>query len=283
MNFTVPVVLQCNHFQLQCRKKDSRYVKDYEFDLYIDGEREMYIDGNYHHISKGALVFRKPGQLVESRGDYNMYTLTLDFSRELNIPQYKYLRHRKTEAQKFCNGDIADIIPETFYPKHHEEAIQILKKIANVSYPNIIDEKMQEKLVMEFLLMILSDAYRYNRECESNSNEAGYIEKACKYINRNYSKSISIDDISDYVSLNKHYFIRIFKKELSTTPNQYIKDTRLFYARLMLIQTDLTIDEISISCGFNTTSYFIKCFRGKYGKSPKIYRKNYFEEKRKIE
>jgi AraC-like DNA-binding protein len=49
----------------------------------------------------------------------------------------------------------------------------------------------------------------------------------------------------------------------------------------MLIQTELSIKDIGFSCGFNTTSYFIKCFKDKYGVSPLTYKTEYFAENQK--
>jgi len=82
-----------------------------------------------------------------------------------------------------------------------------------------------------------------------------------------------VDDIANHVALNKNYLIKLFKKEIGMTPHTYIIKTRLFYAKLMLIQTDLSVENIALSCGFNNSSYFIKCFRETFGNSPSKYRK----------
>jgi len=275
-DFPIPKILQCNHFIAHSSSHDTRYVRDYEFDFYMDGERDMYIDGRYHKISKGCLVFRKPGQVVIGSGDYNMFILTLDFSKEQKISQDKYFRSDITPLQKKCEFDIFQDIPEVFFPTHQEEILELYKVMSKYSYPNIVNEEMQQKAVTEFLLLVLSDAYKHNRETvDMGYNNTSYVKRACNYINRNYAKDISVGDIADYLSLNKNYFIKLFKKELSQTPNQYILETRLFYAKLMLIQTDVAVGEIALLCGFNTVSYFIKCFRMKFGKSPLVYRNTY--------
>ena len=131
---------------------------------------------------------------------------------------------------------------------------------------------MQKKLLTEFLFLVISDAFRYNRESvEPDSTDANHVKKACQYINRHYNANLTVETLAQIVSLNKNYLIRLFNKELSTTPNQYILETRLFHARYLLLQTRLSIQDISLSCGFNTPSYFIKCFRNRYGQSPLVY------------
>lgn len=81
-----------------------------------------------------------------------------------------------------------------------------------------------------------------------------------------------VEGIAEYLSINKNYFTKLFKKEMGTTPNQYIIEVRLLRAASMLTQTDYTVYQISNSCGFNTPSYFIKSFKYKFGKTPLCYR-----------
>ena len=105
--FPIPNVLQCLTYSAKSYKKNSRLVKDYEIDLYIDGQRDMYIDGKYYKITSGSTVFRKPNQYVESYGDYNCYTLTLDFSKTLSIPQNEYDRNRKYSGSEVIKQEAA--------------------------------------------------------------------------------------------------------------------------------------------------------------------------------
>lgn len=106
----------------------------------------------------------------------------------------------------------------------------------------------------------------------------------CEYMNtvndlKNNQKEITLEDMAKSVSLNKNYFIRLFRKETGMTPNVYLTDIRLFHAQIMLVRTQLSISEISLLSGFNTVSYFIKCFKNKYGITPYQYRTEYENEK----
>lgn len=277
-----PKILQCNKFVSSGYSFDKRVVRDYEFDFYIDGERNIYIDNHNYNISKGCMVFKKPGQITSGDSNYNMYMLSIDFSNESNIPPEKYIRSSSNPQQKICTSEILNDIPEVFYPYHQAELQQLLKLLCSFSYPNIINEEMQNKVFSEFILLLLSDVYRYNRASNPISyRKKTYIEQACNYINKNYSQNLTITVLANYLSLNKNYLIKLFKKEMSTTPNQYIKQTRLYYAKLMLIQTELSVENIGLSCGFNTPSYFIKCFKENFGISPLTYRNNNNLQKRK--
>jgi len=253
-------ILECIHFTNKSPKMRTRTVKDYEFDLYIDGEREMYINNKHHYIASGALVFRYPGQKVSSVGDYNAYILTVDFSEKNNIPIGKYSRSNFTPMQEKIDTDLFDEIPEIFYPVHLREITELYKKIMKE-----MDEKVKIQHFKEFLFLLLYDAQLDKK----NTPPRTHLEKACDYIDKNYAEQILLEDIANHVMLNKNYLIRLFKQELNTTPNAYLTDIRLSHAHTMIMQSNHTIKYIALSCGFNTPSYFSECFRKKYGKNPK--------------
>ncbi len=277
MHFPIPDVLECMHFVLASSRESKRIIRNYELDLYIGGEREVYIDSVYYHISKGSLIFRKPGQLTTGFGDYDMYMITLDFSHTTDKAQQVF-RVSDAPEQPICELDILRDIPTVFTPTHQAELLELYEKLALCSYPNVVDSDLQRVYVSELLFLILADSYSSLRqELEENSTGKSYVRRACNYINQHYCEELSVELIAEYLSINKNYFIKLFKKEMNTTPNQYIIEVRLLRAASMLMQTDYTIYQISSSCGFNTTSYFIKIFKKHFGKTPNEYRQGGIE------
>jgi len=84
---------------------------------------------------------------------------------------------------------------------------------------------------------------------------------------------LSIHDISQRLNLSVSTFERIVKKAYQMPPNRYILNRRLEKANLLLSSTDLPIKEISMTMGFNSVSYFTKCYKALYGFSPSTRRK----------
>lgn len=93
-----------------------------------------------------------------------------------------------------------------------------------------------------------------------------------KYINMNYQKSISLDDLAGVMSLNTGYFCSLFKKTFQVSPWQYVINTRLNKASLLLADNEKSIREISFSVGFEDEFYFSRYFKKKFGISPLAYR-----------
>ena len=270
--FPIPEVLECMHFVASSSVVNKRITRNYEFDLYLSGERDMILDGIHYHISEGDLVFRKPGQSIIGYGDYNMYLITLDFSHTVDKSS-KLFRSTSTPQQPTCELDILDSIPAVFTPTHFSEMKLLYQRISQYFLPNFYDNKLQNLYMAELLFLILADANKHNQRILKKSVKGNsYIKNACKYINLNYAKAITINDIASQLSINPNYLIRLFKKELGTTPNQYIIEIRLLHAQSLLAQTDYSIQYVSQQCGFNTPSYFTKCFKRVFNISPFEYR-----------
>jgi AraC-like DNA-binding protein len=98
------------------------------------------------------------------------------------------------------------------------------------------------------------------------------VEIARDYIHSYYSADISLDDICTVLSLNRYYFIRLFKEHTGMTPYRYLITYRLEKARELLNKKSCSIEEAAALCGFVSASHFISSFRKAYGMTPGQYR-----------
>jgi AraC family transcriptional regulator len=94
-----------------------------------------------------------------------------------------------------------------------------------------------------------------------------------EYINDNLDKHLDLDDLANIVQLSQYHFARAFKQSLGISPHQYVIQQRVELSKHLLKQGTVTINEISIECGFSNPSHFAKCFRQHIGVSPKQFRK----------
>ena len=89
-----------------------------------------------------------------------------------------------------------------------------------------------------------------------------------QYIDFNYSRIISLEDLSTLAGVNKTTLISIFKEVYGTTPIRYINRIRLRKAKELLVNTDTSVSEIADLVGFSDYKYFIKVFKKYVGCSP---------------
>ena len=86
-------------------------------------------------------------------------------------------------------------------------------------------------------------------------------------------RKITLDDLCEEVNISKQYCMRIFKKHMHTTINDYILTTRMKHAAYCLRHTYMNVNETASYLGFSGVSYFSRVFKKQFGYSPNEYRK----------
>jgi len=97
--------------------------------------------------------------------------------------------------------------------------------------------------------------------------------EAVRLMEANLEECLSPSELADYVELSKRQLERLFKTHLECTPMQYYLQLRLRNARRLLIQSELSIQEVSISCGFKSWAHFSKSYKDRFAISPNTERK----------
>lgn len=93
------------------------------------------------------------------------------------------------------------------------------------------------------------------------------------YIEEHYADPVTLQQLADAIPCNSQYLCRFFKEITGTSPIQYLISCRLNHACTQLTDTAKTVLEISLDCGFDNVSYFIRKFKEEKGCTPKEYRK----------
>lgn len=102
--------------------------------------------------------------------------------------------------------------------------------------------------------------------------DVGKIEH---YIRENYVRPLTLDDLTAAANCSKTTLIQAFKEVYGITPFGYIIQTRLQKARELLINTDISVSEISDLIGFASVHYFSRFFKEKEHYSPLEFRAKY--------
>jgi ligand-binding sensor domain-containing protein/DNA-binding response OmpR family regulator/nitrogen-specific signal transduction histidine kinase len=119
---------------------------------------------------------------------------------------------------------------------------------------------------------IKSPLQYFKQKPEKNNNDAEFIEKLNASILENMSnEKFSIDSLSEQFFMSRSNFHKKIKSITGITPNDYIKLIRLNKSAQMLATGKYKINEVCYLVGFNTPSYFSKCFYDHFGKLPKDF------------
>ncbi len=137
-------------------------------------------------------------------------------------------------------------------------------------------KKCYSAVVQGTLIEILILLLRYYDLAENTpGKESRYVQninEATAYINRNFTEKLTLDDILQVAHMNKTTFIASFKAVYNMTTWDYINIKRIEKALTLLKSTDLTVLDIALQCGFNSTVSFNKIFKKITDTTPKNYR-----------
>ena len=98
------------------------------------------------------------------------------------------------------------------------------------------------------------------------------VQNMLTFIHAHYSEKLTLNDIAAAASVSTRECIRCFRNTIRQTPLEYVMEYRLNMAKRLLDDTEMSITDLSLQCGFSSNAYFGKIFREKYGITPLQYR-----------
>ncbi len=134
------------------------------------------------------------------------------------------------------------------------EACQTLTKLKNVK-SGMVDEYVKKV-----------------RENKENPLISKAIQECCDYIRANVQQPLDVEDIAQRMGYTTYYFTKKFYREMGIKATDYIKQARIEYAKIALITTKKSIQDISDYLQFGTRNYFSKVFHEIVGMTPAAYR-----------
>ncbi|MFD0679291.1 MULTISPECIES: response regulator transcription factor [unclassified Paenibacillus] len=108
----------------------------------------------------------------------------------------------------------------------------------------------------------------------SQTDRSHIIRSIVAYANSHYADEISVAKVADLFDISPNYLSTLFHKETGNRFVEYIAELRMKEARKLLLETDLSIHEITRKVGLYSTSHFSKLFTKHYSVSPQEYKRN---------
>jgi len=102
------------------------------------------------------------------------------------------------------------------------------------------------------------------------------IKKAIIYISKNYTHSLTLEEVSRHLSIHPSYFSTLFRKATGINFSVYVMELRIKKAKQLLKESDLSLIDISTCLGFESQQYFTRVFTKLVGMAPKQYRRKLF-------
>lgn len=95
-----------------------------------------------------------------------------------------------------------------------------------------------------------------------------HLKRAIAIMEKSIETPVSPSLIAEDLGISARQLERLFGRYLNSTPKQYFMELRLHRAQNLLVQSEQSVTEIAMACGFQTTSHFSKVYRATFGRSP---------------
>lgn len=147
------------------------------------------------------------------------------------------------------------------------EQLTILCSLLSHSTPN----QTELSIAIFSLIMYLSNTTKQ----EHAPLYPPLVSSAIAIMEEEYTYLYGIEELADKLETSKHHFIRLFTKSVGYSPLKYLTSVKLKNAKEQLINTNLPLELVAISCGFSSGNYFSKVFKKEFGLSPTQYREQH--------
>ncbi len=239
-----------NMFSTKLRK-----VSLYEIELAVEDGGCSYIGSRKFQISKGCVICAKPGQV-----------------RHTDLPYKCYYIHVIIEDEALLST--LNTLPDFYTPSDPaklEKAFRDL--IAEHTFPDRNLGISVEIKLLEILSMLIKDARMNPQNAAQQHRNAEFLRQALDFIDKNYTRSITLDDIAAHVHLSKIYFHNLFAAATGQTPHNYLLSKRISAVKFLLTTTDRPLSEIALESGFSSQSYMAYVFKRETSYTPMQFKK----------
>ena len=251
------------HINDQTKKDFSYHYHDFhKIIVFISGKVTYHIEGKAYHLKPRDILLVSQGAIHKPEIDpsvpYERYIFWIrdDLScQELNTCFQKAndRSFNLVRADSALQERLKDLLPEieqTLQNKHFRDPV------------------LRDALFTQFMIYINRIFLRTSSSPDKKTYSSDtQVEQLLKYINRNLSENLSIDQLANRFFFSKYHMMRKFKNETGYTIHNYITSKRLLMAR-SLISQGMPVMKAAQASGFHDYTTFVRAYKKQFGKAP---------------
>ncbi len=238
------------------------------------GSGIVYVDLVRLDVKSGDLIFILPGQLhsIEQKENFIMEYENIIFRPDI----------LRTYGNDLCNSDFLRPVFEGDFDfpllvdenqSYYSILFQSIENLDSLCSKKPFGYQLGVKSILFQIFFTVISNNPINKHKPKKNKSLDKMKIVLMYIQENYSRQITIEEISGICYYSKSHFMKFFKASMGQGFVQYLNDYRLDIASHMLTSTSDNIIDIASKTGFDNLSYFNRIFKKKYGISPGQYRK----------
>ena len=234
------------------------------FHIILEGQGTLHYKNKNYKLSAGMVFYLPPD------------ILSLYLPKENDPYKYVWIGVNGNELPNLLKKKNLTENNPIVHLKNSQKTVQLCKRFIDThTQVNITEEKM-----LSFFFSFMDTLKESFKPESSTSQAAKYIEHIKILIANNYMHlNFSIDSLASIMHLSHSWLCALFKKEMGMSMQEFLISVRINKASELLVETDLSINEVAYLCGFNDSLYFSSLFKKKTLFSPTQYRKKYGKSK----
>ncbi len=243
----------------------------------VSGSGEMVIEGTTYPIEAGTTVLFSAGtEYVWAVDHIKYYAVNFDFTHSFSHIKTTYHPIKSelfTDSQIIERPYFEDVsllnLPIVLHGIPIFEAL-----ISQITTEYYIGSEHMDMLLTSLLKSAIVSAVRMAEKAEGFSERSAALVSRgiISYINMNYDRPITNEDIASVFNFHSVYLGRIFREFTGESIHSFLINRRIAAAKEMLCMGNIPVSETAKRCGFNSLFHFSKTFRQKTGMSPSEYR-----------
>ena len=257
---------QFNRYAAACH-----WHPDLEFISVLDGQMEYFVNGQIVHVDKGNGIF------VNSKRLHYGFSNNMTDCSYIVVTVHPVLLGEHTPAGKVYldekfgpnTNDYIVLSPKIFW---QGEVLLALSQIYDEMSRDTHDLLRLLSQAAAFCASVGDHIRQISRD-PTDSQSLAVIRRMTGFIHQNYDSKIALSNIASAGAVCRSRCCELFRKYIGQTPNTYLMRYRIQKSAEMLRETNRSISEIAITCGFQSASYFSYIFHREIGLIPQDYRK----------
>lgn len=252
-----------------------RKVQNYELSYFLnDSACKLSLDQEDFQIKGDTVVFRRPGQENQSFMPYESILIGFTFDTMIDSDKFHGTYNpRIGYPSSIVSHPLLNNLASVNHTLKQTNYRQIFEDIYKES---LLSRQFSPYYASGKILELLYSLY-YERDTFVTHHQQpitdAYLIDLLKYVEAHLSYDFTIKTMSRDLAISERKIYNLFKQHLNVTPLHYINESKLNYAKNLLVTSNLSVHEIAALCGYDNSTYFITLFRKSIGTTPLKYRR----------
>ncbi len=242
----------------------SQRLTNYDLWFVWEGRGRMRTHEGAFVLRPGVALWMRPGGLYLAEQE-KRHRLGVSFIHFSLMNRRGNLRNYDAPVPPLVN-DVVDMV-------YFDGVMRRIVEMARARHPQarLIGEQLLTALLMDLDAQAAMPSKRVSMGLAHEQRRT--IHQLASRIDERPNEAYSVEQMASRCGYSSDHFSRVFKKVTGENPRDYIVRARINRARILLLDTDLSIGQIADALGFQDVYFFSKQFKAKAGVPPSVYRK----------